>query len=82
MKDSLAKLVRMPKGTTQTFLLQPGEESYFLKKLSTYAFRANAKVAHDMWLAVRLSDDTVQRMVVVKILRPGKKLKRRGRKSA
>ncbi len=77
----IAEFIRKPKGTTETYLLPPGEESYFLKKMATYALRAKARVAHDVWLAVRLSDDTVQRMIVVKVLKPGKKLKKRGRKS-
>ena len=33
----LADLVRMPKGTMQTYIIDTGDESYFLKKLSTYS---------------------------------------------
>lgn len=73
----LADLVRMPKGTVQTYLLNSGEESYFLKKLSTYVARAKAKVDHDMWVCIRLRDDTVSRMVVCKVIKPGKKLQRK-----
>lgn len=79
---SLSQLVRMPKGTTQTYLLAKDEESYFLKKLSTYALRTNAKVTHDVWMCVRLKDDFVQRMVTVMVLKPGRKIKRQGRKKA
>ena len=73
----LADIVRMPKGTTQTYLLDAGDESYFLKKLSTYAMRAGAKVEHSIWLCVRLKDHLVQNMVQVSVIRQGSKLKRK-----
>lgn len=76
----LSELIRKPKGTLETYFLEPGTESYFLKKLSTYALRARAKVDYDVWVSLRLRDDTVQRMVVVKIIRPGRRIKKRGRK--
>lgn len=75
----LSEFVRMPKGATQTYLLSSGEESPFLKKLSTYANRANARIEHDMWLCVRIKDDTVQRMVVCKVVKAGNKLVRKRR---
>lgn len=75
----LSNLVRLPKGTVQTYLLDAGDDSYFLKKLSTYATRANAKVEHDFWLCVRRRDNFVQTMVQIKVLRQGKKLKRKKR---
>lgn len=77
----LSQLVRMPKGTVQTYLLEAGEtESYLLKKLSTYAFRAEAKVTHRIAMVVFLDDDTVRRMVICKVIKQGKRLKKRGRK--
>ncbi len=77
----LSDIVRMPKGTIQTYLLDAGDEPYFLKKLSTYAMRAGAKVEHDIWLCVRLKDHTAQNMVQVSVIRQGKKLKRKKRAS-
>ncbi len=73
----LSDFVRMPKGSTQTFLLNSGEESYFLKKLATYSARAKAKVEYDMWLCIRVRDDIVQRMAVCKVVTQGKELRRK-----
>lgn len=73
-------LVRMPAGTKETYAMYRGEIPYFLKKLSTYALRANAKIHHKIGTVVWDDEDTVSRMVVVKVIRSGKKLKRRGRK--
>ena len=73
----LKELVRMPKDTTQTYLLDPGDETYFLKKLATYCSRAKASVEHDIWLAVRMRDDTVRRLVVCRVIQAGEKRKRR-----
>lgn len=78
---TLSQLVRMPKGTTETYLLdQLDNESYLLKKLSVYALRAKAKVTHDVWICIRTSDDSVRRMVTCTVAKQGKKLKSRGRK--
>lgn len=77
---SLSKIVRMPAGTTQTYLLAQGDAVKFLKKLSIYTLRSKAIIDHESWVAVRLRDDTVQRMVIVKVINPGIGLKKRGRK--
>lgn len=73
----LADFVRMPKGATQTYLLESGDESPFLKKLATYCARAHAKIEYDIWLCIRARDDRVQRMIVCKIVIAGRKRKRR-----
>ena len=78
----IADLVRMPKGTVQTYLLDAGDESYFQKKLSTYSTRANAAIEHDIWLCVRLKDHMVQNMVQCTVIKQGKKLKRQKRHGA
>ena len=75
-----SKLVRMPAGTIETYYVQPEEEYSFLKKLSVYAFRAGAKYDHDSWLCVRLKDHMVRLLVVVKIIKQGEQVKKRGRK--
>lgn len=76
----LAEIVRMPVETKETYTMYAGELSYFLKKLSTYALRAKAKVQHRVATVIWDDSDTVARMVVVKVVRSGKKLKKRGRK--
>lgn len=78
----LAELLRMPKGTTETFIVSRDEESYFLKKLHTYALRTKAKVDYIIYVCVSLRDDSVARMIVVKVLKSGEQLKRAGRKSS
>ena len=78
---NLSELVRMPRGTVQTYLLEPHEtESYLLKRLSTYALRARAKIEHRVALVVFLDDDSARRMVICKVIQQGRKLKKRGRK--
>lgn len=72
-----AELVRMPVGTKETYTMYPGEISYFLRKLSTYALRANAKLHHKIATVIWDDEDMVSRMVVVKVLRKGKQLKRK-----
>lgn len=72
----LSELVRMRKGTVQTYLLNVGDESYFQKKLSTYCKRAKAEVAHNIWMCVRIRDHFVQKMVQCTVVKQGKKLKR------
>lgn len=79
---TLNELVRMPVGSKEMYTMYRGEESYFLKKLATYAFRAGAKVHHKSASVVWDDEDTIDRIVVVKVLKPGKKLKRQGRKKA
>lgn len=76
----LSALVRMPAGTKETYTMYSGELSYFLKKLSTYALRAKAKVDHRVAVVVWDNEDKVTRMVLVKVIKSGKKLKPRGRK--
>ena len=78
----LADLVRMPKGTMQTYIIDTGDESYFLKKLSTYSTRAKSKTEHDIWLCIRRRDNFVQTMAQVKVIRQGRKLKRQKRHGA
>lgn len=78
---SLAELVRMPAGATETYLLAPNEtEQTLLKKLSTYARRARAKVDHRVALVVFLDNDAVRRMVVCSVIKQGVKRKKRGKK--
>lgn len=77
----LAELVRMPAGTKETYTMYMGELPYFLKKLSTYAFRAKAKINHRVATVIWDDTDTVSRMVVVKVVRSGKKLKRKKKKT-
>lgn len=79
---TLAELVRMPAGTKEMYTMYRGEESYFLKKLSTYALRANAKVHHKAASLVWDGEDMIDRIVVVKVMRSGRKLKRQGRKKS
>lgn len=76
----ISELVRMPAGTKETYIMYRGEESYFFKKLSTYANRANAKVVHRAASVVWDGEDTIDRIVVVKVIKSGRRLKRKGRK--
>lgn len=77
---TLSELVRSPAGTMETYTMYRGETPYFLKKLSTYAKRANAKIFHKVGTTTWDDEDTVSRMVVCKVIKPGKKLKRQKRK--
>lgn len=74
---SLAELVRMPAGTVQTYVVEPAEVPAFLKKLTTYANRAQARVTHDIWLCVRLADDKSARMIICKVIRAGRQKRKR-----
>lgn len=77
---ALSDIVRLPVGTTETYMMYQGELSYFLKKLSTYALRVNAKIKHRIATVVWDDSDTVVRMVVVKVVKSGVKAKPRGKK--
>lgn len=79
---TLAELVRMPAGAKELYTMYRGEEQAFLKKLSTYALRAKAKVSHKAASVVWDGEDMIDRIVVVKVIKAGKKLKQRGRKQS
>lgn len=81
MATPLSDLVRRPTGTTETYVLNAiHEKSYFLKKLSTYALRASAKVDYKAARVVWDDSDIVSHMIVVKVMRSGRKRRRPGRK--
>lgn len=73
------KLLRMERGTMETYLLEPRDNGAFLKKLSTYVSRIHAKVDTRQAIVVFLDNDSMQRMVIVKVLKSGRKMRKRGR---
>lgn len=76
----LSELVRLPVETKETYTMYDGELPYFLKKLSTYSIRANARIHHRIATVIWDDSDTVSRMVVCKVVKAGKKRRRQGRK--
>lgn len=80
MAIPVSEIVRMPAGTKEIYILNPGiERSYFLKKLSIYATRVGAKVTHRIATIIWDDDEMVSRMMHVTVIKAGKK-KTRGKK--
>lgn len=73
---ALSDLVRMEAGTSETYTMYTGELPYFLKKLATYTMRARCKVHTRVATVIWDDSDTVSRMVLIKVIKSGKKLKR------
>lgn len=81
MAIPVSELVRMPAGTKEIYILNPGvQRAQFIKKLSTYALRAKAQVSHRIATIIWDDDEVVSRMMQVIVLKQGRKLRKRGRK--